>query len=258
MIDTTLRRFASRPPLSSRTSAVKLRAAAASSAAGRAWSPVSLVTTIGRDSTATPSAAGDRAGCAGAAAQRHPRHRVAPGDHPPGRLRVQRRDAVEVRHEHHREQAARVRRHEVGVEGEQRIAGAHQVPRLRQRREPLALEVHGVETDVDEDLEPRRREGERVAGAVHLEHARVARRQHAVAQRIDRDPVAGEPLRERGVWDVLERDHHARERRGEGERRVRSRRRRSRPVLGVAGGTEELQRAVVARDDDQVAALPVA
>jgi hypothetical protein len=162
-----------------------------------------------------------RAGLHGGAAQRDVQQRVAPRDHPSRRLPAQAGDAVHVRHEHHREQAPRVRRHVVRVEREQRVAAAHHVAGLRDRREARALEQDGVEADVDQDVEPRRRQGEGVAGAVHLQDAGVARREHAVAQRIDRDPVAGEPLRERGVGDEVERDHHARERRGEDERALR-------------------------------------
>ena len=54
------------------------------------------------------------------------------------------------------------------------------------------------------DLEPLRLQRHRVLRAMDLQHLRIARREQAVAQRVDGDAVAHETLRERRVRHVFE------------------------------------------------------
>ena len=59
---------------------------------------------------------------------------------------------------------------------------------------------------MDDDLEPRRLERHCVAGSVDEAYERIARRDDEIAQRVDRDAIAGEPLCEGGVGHLIERN----------------------------------------------------
>ena len=215
MMDTTLRAFASRSPFTSRTSDVKRRAAAATAAAGRACNPDFVAITIGRRSAR-------RRPASRRLRQRRRRRRrmdqrvTAARTRPvaaPATL-----DALHVGHEHGRDQAPRVGRDVVRVERQEQVTGADLVARLHARMEALAVQLHRVEPDVDEDLEPGRGQRERMSGAMHVKHPGVARRDDALVERIERDAVAGQPLREGRVGDLIERDHDAGERREDARR----------------------------------------
>ena len=141
---------------------------------------------------------------------------ISSSEDPAGRP-LQRRDAIHVHHQHRRDQAARVSRQVVRVERQQQVARAHLVTRLDARLETLAVEPHRVQPDVDEDLEPRRRKGERVAGAMHVKDARIAGREEPLVERIERETVARQPSRKRRIGHLLERHDHAGQWRQQGQ-----------------------------------------
>ena len=110
-----------------------------------------------------------------------------------------------------------MRRDVVGVERHELVALPNLIPRLHARLESLPVQLDGLEPDVDEDLDAESGQGQRVSGAVHLKHAPVARGDDAVVEGVDSDPVAGEPLRECGIGNLIERDDDA----GEGRENLR-------------------------------------
>jgi len=57
-----------------------------------------------------------------------------------------------------------------------------------------------------------------VAGSVDEAHERIAGRHDEIAQRVDRDAIAGEPLCEGGVGHVIERNDNAGDGREQRER----------------------------------------
>ena len=83
--------------------------------------------------------------------------------------------------------------------------------------ESFSAQIHGVEPDVDDDLEAGSLERHRVRGPVNQAHARVARRDNGIAQRVDRNAVAGKSLCEGWVGNVIERYEDAGDRREQRE-----------------------------------------
>ena len=73
----------------------------------------------------------------------------------------------------------------------------------------LSAQGHGIEADVDDDLEAERLDRHRVASSVDEAYDRIAWRDDDIAQRVDRDTVAREPLCEGRVRDRIERNENA-------------------------------------------------
>ncbi len=112
---------------------------------------------------------------------------------------VERRDTFGIRDHHLRQQASRTARDQIRIEVEERVTRVYHVALADEGGEPLSLERDGVQTDVNDDLQPVRLQRHRVPGPMHLEHPGIARREQPVAERIDRDAIAHESLRERGI-----------------------------------------------------------
>jgi hypothetical protein len=140
--------------------------------------------------------------------QRDLEHHVAASDDTTG-ARAQRRHDVHVRDHHLGEQTASAPRDEIDVETQEWIAGAHRVAILHDRVKAFSAQGHGIEADVDDDLEAERLDRHRVASSVDEAYDRIAWRDDDIAQRVDRDTVAREPLCEGRVRDRIERNENA-------------------------------------------------
>ena len=127
-------------------------------------------------------------------------------------------DALAVRDEHLGEQARCGARDEIGVEGDQRLAGRHAIPLPHARREALAIQRDGIDADVHENLETLvGRDGQSMRCAVQERHPAGGRRQQLARGGIDRDSVSHRTLREHRVRYALERHEDSGERREQGD-----------------------------------------
>jgi hypothetical protein len=86
------------------------------------------------------------------------------------------------------------------------------------RREPLAAHVHGVQTDVEQHLEPTgRADRDRMVRRVELGYDTVAGSEQPVTERINRDTLADHVLGKDRVRDLLDRDDQSGDRRHQSE-----------------------------------------
>ena len=127
-------------------------------------------------------------------------------------------EGVQIGDHHRGDQAAGALGQQVDVEAQQLVAGLHALAFLDEDGKALAVQGHGLQTDVHQDFSPvGRAQGHGVAGAVHGGDHRVARRVQRRVQRIDGQAVAQHALGEHGVGGLVERRDPALQRRGEYE-----------------------------------------
>ena len=220
MIETTLRAFASRAP--AHQSQVGLELARGRRERRRR---TRVQSGLGRDDDGSRSHGlalrgdGRRRRSTG---ERENHQHIAPRHHA-SRAPVERRDTIGIRDHHLRQQAAGTTRNQIRIEVEERVARVYHVALADEGGESLSLERDGVEADVNDDLQPVRLQRHRVPGAMDLEHPGIARREQPIAQRIDRDAIAHEALRERGIRHLFEGHDDPGQRGDDGQRRRRRR-----------------------------------
>ena len=123
-----------------------------------------------------------------------------------------------VGQDHQADQAFALLRDLVQVVAQQRLAVADPRAFLDQHREAFALQLDGVEAQVQQQFGAVvGTQGDGVAGAGDMHHDAGARGVEGVVQRVDGDPVAHGAAGEHRVRDFGEREHRAAERGAEGQ-----------------------------------------
>ena len=98
----------------------------------------------------------------------------------------------------------------IEVEADQRLARQHLRARLYLRRQPLAAQRHGVDTDMaDQLITVGAAQRDRMARLMHGQHGRVAGGAQRVVDRIDRNTVAQHLFGKDRVRHLGERRHPA-------------------------------------------------
>lgn len=127
-------------------------------------------------------------------------------------------EAVAVGQDHHRDQTAAAAGDAVQVEAQQRLALDHPRTFLDQRLEAFALQLYGVEADVQQQLGTVvGAQAERVAGSRQVADQPGAGRVQAVVERVDGDAFAQGAAGKHRVGYSVERHHGAAQGRFEGE-----------------------------------------
>ena len=143
-----------------------------------------------------------------ASASGHLQDHVA-GAHEAGAVR-EREHPLDVGDDDLGEQALGAGCEDLGIELDQRIAGAHEVPVLHLWPEAFALERDGLQADVHQHFEAAGRlERDRVVRGVKAPHDTVAGRAQTIRDGIDRDTLADHLGGEDRVGDLGEGDQRS-------------------------------------------------